>query len=128
MLSSLPTAHQPANRTQHEARLFITRSVTPSVVEPGMALLRQRAAKAAAVPPAARSRDVADFVLYSSLMDEALDLLGPHMSSPLATPAGELACGLAAALKAHTLAFDTALHYRGALVLVWALSGVHQRS
>lgn len=78
-----------------------------------MALLRARAAKAAAVPPAQRSRDVADFVLCSSLMDEAVDLLEPHMGSPAAAPQAVATRGLAAALKALTLFPDQPVHYRG---------------
>ena len=78
-----------------------------------MALLWARAAKAAALPPEQRSRGVADFVLCSSLMDEALDLLVPHMGSPEAAPQAVAARGLAAGLKALTLFPEDAVHYRG---------------
>ena len=78
-----------------------------------MLLVRERAAKAAALPPEQRSADVADFVLYTSLLDEALELLRPTMGCPQAADPEEVSRGLVRALKAFNLFVDDAVHYQG---------------
>ncbi|KAL4451893.1 hypothetical protein ABPG75_007555 [Micractinium tetrahymenae] len=69
------------------------------VEEPGSALLRARAAKAAAVPPAERDADTADFVLRSEAMDAALALLRPTIDAPHTAEPRDVARGLALALE-----------------------------
>ena len=78
-----------------------------------MLLVKERAAKAAALPPETRSSDVADFVLYSSLLDDALDLLRPTMGCPQAADPTEVTRGLLLALKAYDLFVDDPVHYQG---------------
>ena len=54
-----------------------------TVPTPGEDLLQQRLARAAALPPAERTADVAQWLLYAECMGRALDILGgPACADP----------------------------------------------